>query len=102
MVLKILSENNYSKFDVVIIDGMFRVEMINIALQYVSEGGCIIFDDSEGYKLPLRFKDSGLQRIDFYGNCPGVILPHCTSILLKQNCFIIDGSFPIENIATEK
>ena len=28
----------------------------------------------------LGFKERGLKRVDFYGNAPGFIHPHCTSL----------------------
>jgi hypothetical protein len=45
------------------------------------------------------FRDSGLSRVDFYGNAPGVVLPHCTSIYFRAT-FVFDPSVPIRSLQT--
>lgn len=81
-VKEILNKEKFKKFDVIIIDGLYRFEMIEIAIKFMSDDGVIICDNSEGYGFYEGFKNSGLQRVDFFGNAPGVILPHCTSVFL--------------------
>ena len=79
------------------IDGLARFEMIKISLNYLAEDGCIICDNSEGYNFFEGFKDSGLNRVDFFGSAPGVILPHSTSICFPDNSFVFDSKYPIPN-----
>ena len=98
-VLSVIENKGYTKFDIIIIDGLFRYEMIEIAKNNLKCGGIIICDDSEGYGFYDGFKESGYQRIDFYGNAPGVVLPRCTSIFFKDYSFIFDANVPIEIIA---
>ena len=83
-VNKILDAGNYGKFDVIIIDGLFRFQMIDIARKAMADSGAIICDDADGYGFYEGFKDSGLNRVDFFGYAPGVILPRCSSIYLRQ------------------
>lgn len=90
-----------SKYEIIVIDGLFRYEMIRIAISMLAENGIIICDNSEGYGFYEGFKDSDLKRVDFYGNAPGVILPHCTSIYYRSNSFVFDSRIPIQVIAKE-
>jgi hypothetical protein len=83
------------KFDVIIIDGLYRSEMIEIALRVRSEGGVIITDNAEGYGFYEGFRKSGLQRVDFFGHAPGVVLPHCTSVFFGEKSFLFSPDIPI-------
>lgn len=89
----------YSKynflFDVIIIDGLPRREMIPIALKVMKDDGVIICDNAEGYGFYEGFKESGLMRVDFWGYAPGVILPHCTSVFFKPNSFLFASKHSI-------
>ena len=70
--------------------------MLYLAINYLNEGGMIIFDNSDGYGFYegwMKYKD--FLRIDFYGHAPGVISPHSTSILFKSNCIYLKNSNPI-------
>lgn len=96
-----LASKEYSKYDVIIIDGLYRYEMIKIALAYMQEDGLIICDNAEGFGFYEGFKASGLSRVDFFGNAPGVLLPHATSIYFKPTSFVFDATHPIPAIATE-
>jgi hypothetical protein len=70
---------------VVIIDGLTRGDLFDIASKYVAPNGIIICDNAEGYGFYEGFKDRGFSRVDFYGNAPGILLPHCTSIFFARN-----------------
>lgn len=97
-----LGQKAYSVFDVIIIDGLYREEMVQIALDFLSENGIIICDNAEGYGFYEAFKESGLWRVDFFGNAPGVVLPHSTSIYFRpSSCFLFDAKYPVPVIATE-
>ncbi len=100
-VNKLLDAGNYGKFDVIIIDGLFRFQMIDIARKAMANSGAIICDDADGYGFYEGFKDSGLNRVDFFGYAPGVILPHCSSIFFGNGSFLFDPHHPIPVIAHE-
>jgi hypothetical protein len=101
-VMRTLESKQNSKYDVIVIDGLYRFEMISIALSRLADDGIIICDNAEGYGFFEGFRDSGLWRVDFFGNAPGVVLPHATSIYFRpSSCFIFDAKYPIPVIAKE-
>jgi len=90
--LQPLVENNL-KFDVIIIDGLFRNECIMSSIHHLSERGVIILDDSErdvyaeGITILLN---NGFKRLDFSGIAPGIFFRKCTTIFYKnKNCLNI-------------
>ncbi|MBV6440287.1 MAG: hypothetical protein DYG98_10760 [Haliscomenobacteraceae bacterium CHB4] len=86
-VNRILSENQVQKFDVVIIDGLWRFELIEVAKKHLSNDGAIICDNAEGYGFFEGFRnDTDFSKVDFYGFAPGVSLQSCTSIYFKARC----------------
>jgi hypothetical protein len=89
----------YVEFDVIIIDGLFRSEMIAISQALTAKGGAIICDNAEGYGFYEGFRESGMSRVDFFGNAPGVVLPHCTSLFFKEQCFLLSSEYAIPSIA---
>jgi hypothetical protein len=89
----------YERYDVLIIDGLYRYEMIDIACQYVSNQGVIICDDAEGYGFHEGFVERDFCRADFFGHAPGVVLPRCTSLFFRPNAFVFDRHYPIPVIA---
>jgi hypothetical protein len=84
------------KFDVVIIDGLQRKAMVDVAIDWVSPTGIIVCDDSEGSGFFDAFQGKGFQRVDFYGYVPAVVLPHCTSIFFKPGAFVFSDRVPIQ------
>jgi hypothetical protein len=86
------------RFDIVIVDGLYREQVAAIALDWVKEDGLIIADDSESYSLFEILKGHGFSRVDFYGQAPGVILPRCTSIWFADGCWLFDSEWPIRRI----
>ena len=87
------------KFDVIIIDGLHRYEMIDIACRYVAGNGAIICDDSEGYGFQSGFQDRGMNRVDFFGYAPGSVLPHCTSVFFSTSSFLLEPHWQIPAMA---
>ena len=87
------------KFDVIIIDGLNRFQCAIQSVDLLVKNGVIILDDSEGFwgeengKYPILdlFRERGFQRVDFFGNAPGVIEPHCTSLFFRGTCFLFTG-----------
>lgn len=85
---------DYAQFDVIIIGGLYRYEMISIAQEKMANHGAIICDNSEYFDFYEGFKESGMNRVDFFGNAPGVVLPHCTSLFFKEQCFMLSSEYP--------
>lgn len=100
-VNKVLDAKQYSVYDVIIIDGLFRYEMIEIALPLMKDDGMIICDNAERIGFCEGFKESGLNRVDFFGNAPGVLFPHVTSIFFKSQSFAFSSEYPIPVLAKE-
>jgi hypothetical protein len=86
--LKQLPHN--SKFDIIIIDGLYRNECLINSINYIAEPGVIILDDSErsDYKPGISFLiDKGFKQLSFSGVAPGIFFKKCTSIFYKsKNC----------------
>jgi len=78
------------KFDIVIVDAIFRNESMINCIPALSEGGVIILDDSERNEYQSTIKEMlilGFKKIDFWGMAPGVTFNKCTSIFYKSiNC----------------
>jgi hypothetical protein len=74
---------------------LYRYEMIEIACDLLAIDGVIVCDNAEGYGFQDGFKERGLNRVDFYGNAPGVVHPHCTSLYFNPSSFVFDPAFPI-------
>jgi hypothetical protein len=101
-VLKGLSQTPIAQFDIIIIDGLWRFELIEVAKNFLKEDGAIICDNSEGYGFFEGFeKDGDFQKVDFYGYASGCILQSCTSIYFKRNCSLFSTKVPIYDIETK-
>lgn len=98
-VRQALASKQFAQYDVIVIDGLHREGMVDIAQNFLAADGIIICDNSDGYEIAARFKERGLDRVDFYGNAPGVAFPHCTSIFFKRSSFVFDPAIPIHVIA---
>lgn len=62
---------NKSKFDLIIIDGLYRKSCIKPALNTLNKKGIIILDNSERYpKICSHLRSEGLIQIDFNGFSP--------------------------------
>lgn len=94
-VESILEAEPFSSYDVIVIDGHYRFEMIPISLRMMSEDGMIICDNAAGYGFYEGFKDSSLMRVDFVGHTPGVLLTHDTAIYFPPNSFAFRPTQPI-------
>ena len=87
------------RFDVVVIDGLWRDHLISIAARVVSDTGIIICDNSEGYGFQQRFSGYDFMRVDFYGYVPGLVQPHCTSIYFKPGAAALHPGHKIAVVA---
>jgi hypothetical protein len=94
--IKLASEETYpigflnfaEPLDIVLIDGMQRVECAKKCLQFLKPDGVVIIDDteqkehSEGVTFLLK---SGYKKIDFSGISPGLFYKKSTTIFYKEN-----------------
>jgi hypothetical protein len=88
-------------FDVVIIDADWREASVELALSVLRPGGALICDDAESYGFHDKTRDSNLSRVDFFGFSPGVVLPHCTSVFFRGECFLFDARHPIVDVGKQ-
>lgn len=86
-VAAVLQGRPESTYDVIIIDGLHRYYLIDIAVGRLSGDGMIICDDADGYDFHGGFAGRGLNRVDFYGHVPGGAFPHVTSIYFPNDSF---------------
>ena len=81
------------QFDIILVDGRKRVACIKSAVDYLSEKGGLILDNSERkeHKEGIDFMlKKGFKKIDFYGIPPGLFVFSCTSVFYKSgNCLNI-------------
>ena len=87
--LKIINQ----KFDIIIVDGVYRNECLVESVKHLSQSGVIILDDSErndyseGIKYLLK---NGFRQLNFSGIAPGIFFRKCTTIFYKdENCLNI-------------
>jgi hypothetical protein len=85
-------------FDVIVVDGLDRAKAVEISVARITEDGCILVDNSEGfwgpppsYPIMDTLRRHRFSRVDFYGYTPGGIRPHCTSLAFRGHCFLLDG-----------
>jgi len=88
-------------FDIIVIDGLNRAACTEKSVPLLAPGGALILDDSQQpwsgpgsdrYVIIDFLRDSGFQRIDFFGYAPAVIRQHCTSLFFKGECFLLAGT----------
>ena len=91
MYSKAILENN-QLYDVIIIDGKFRENCAQTALQRLNNGGMIILDDSDRVNTSKEYiqaistlREADLLQIDFYGFCPMNNYTKTTSLFLSRN-----------------
>lgn len=81
------------KYDIVVVDGRRRNDCVMFAVDYLTEKGVIILDNSEreDYQPAKDFmQQKGFKRIDFWGISPIVANNTCTSVFYKiNNCLEI-------------
>lgn len=78
------------KFDMIIVDGLFRNECIKNLLSNLSANGVIILDDSERqeYNEGVNYLlQNNFNKLDFWGFPPTVFIRKCTTLFyLTHNC----------------
>ncbi len=87
----IASINTGIKYDLVLIDGLYRMQCAEQAINKLSPAGVIILDDSEREEYQSIFKlmlEEGFKNLSFWGMAPNVITKTCTTIFYRNlNCF---------------
>lgn len=81
-------KNQNKKFDIIIVDGRDRVNCVKHSLDFLTQTGIIIFDNSnlEKYKEVTEFLNKqDFNRLDFWGISPITGHNNCTSIYYKPN-----------------
>lgn len=92
----LLEELGVESFDIVVVDGLHRAQMCALSPAILAPNGAIICDNSEGYGIYESFRNTILQRVDFYGKAPGVVLNHTTSVFFQSECFLFDPKHEIQ------
>lgn len=83
-----LAASSGKKFDMIIVDGFFRVNCIKNSYKALEDDGVVILDDSERveYQEGVRFlEQSCFKHIDFWGISPGFFNRMCTTVFYKDN-----------------
>jgi hypothetical protein len=85
----ILKRSN-QKFDIIIVDGIYRNECLIESISYITDGGVIILDDSERLEYTMgveRIIKQNFKRLDFWGISPGYLYRKSTTIFYRpDNC----------------
>jgi len=83
-------EDYPARFDVVVIDGMERVECARYAAPALNAGGIVIWDNSDKNKYTSGMdllQSQGFKRLDFDGPGPGAVRGWSTSVFYRTgNC----------------
>ena len=77
-----------AKYDIIVVDGRRRNDCAMFGIDYLTEKGVIILDNSEreDYQPTKDFmKQKGFKQIDFWGIAPIVAHNTCTSVFYKAN-----------------
>lgn len=95
--LHLVTEANYvsiaeslgKKYDIIIIDAKHRDECAKIACNYLNEGGIIIIDNSDWFKVSSKIiRDNDLIEVDFHGFGPINDYTWTTSIFFSRSAKI--------------
>ena len=89
-------------FDIIVIDAEYRGELVALSLEKLAHGGAIICDDAESYPFYENSHHLDIQRVDFFGYSPGVVLPHCTSVMFRNACFLFKADRRIPDVGVER
>lgn len=77
-----------SKFHIIIVDGIFRNESLASSLEYLTDDGVVVFDDSEREEYNVSFnllKENGYRRLDFRGMRGITSIINTTSVFYRVN-----------------
>lgn len=80
-----IKEHN-RKFNIIIIDGKWRTSCARVAVNYLRDGGIIIFDNTDWFlKASIILRNSGFYQIDFNGFGPINDYSWTTSIFINRS-----------------
>lgn len=83
-------------YDVIVIDGVNRDKCIDIAPQFLREGGIIIFDNSDrDPQLCEKLRSAGFNQIDMHGFGPINYYTWTTSLFFTMLSFKPKGNQPV-------
>jgi hypothetical protein len=94
-VVDVLHAKPFATYDVIVIDGLYRRALVAVARNVMADTGMIVCDNAEGYGFQEALKHSEFLRVDFFGNAPGVMRPHATSIFFKPSAWAFQARHPI-------
>ena len=100
-----LNEVKNMKFDVIIIDGHERQEILKIVteMDLLSRTGAIIFDNSEGYEFSQIIESDEMfqqfSKVDFYGHTPGSFRKQSSTVIFKsaEKCFLFERKIKLKS-----
>lgn len=75
------------KYDIIIIDGIFRVQCMMNCEAALKNDGIIVLDDSErnDYEMGVAYlKNNGFRKIDFWGIAPRYFHNKCTTVFYRN------------------
>lgn len=101
-VRRVVAASPFDRFDVIVIDGHLRRQLVTLAFDVLAPNGAIILDNAEGYGFIEEIRDRDCRRIDFFGFAPGVSTRHCTSLIFVGDCFLLDAKFPLPVIEDDR
>lgn len=74
-----------NQYDVVVIDGMYRLTCARMAINYLSKTGMIVFDNSDWCPQSVLFlRSQNMIQIDFAGIGPSNNYAWCTTFFLRR------------------
>ena len=77
---------NHDDFDVIIVDGSYRLECARTAVRRLKSGGMIILDNADRFVKSAKFlRESGLIQVDMIGFGPLLHNTAATSFFLDRN-----------------
>ncbi len=74
--------------DVIIVDGIHRIDCLQVGVEKLSDKGVIVLDDSERneYKPGIDFVlQKGFKSLEFWGIAPTVLFKKCTTVFYRSN-----------------
>jgi hypothetical protein len=74
--------------DVIIVDGLHRIDCLQVGVEKLSDKGVIVLDDSERneYKPGIDFVlQKGFKSLEFWGIAPTVLFKKCTTVFYRSN-----------------
>ena len=76
------------KFDFIFVDGLFRNDCVVVSIDYLTESGVLVLDDSERKDYETSFqlmKEKGFKELTFSSFKPGAFTLASTTVFYKSN-----------------